>query len=413
MSDNDPHAAGRPFAESEGRTARAIERLNEFFRLEAAGGIVLMIAAAAALILANSPLGDLYVAFQQIPGSVQVGPLELSKPLLLWVNDLWMAVFFFLVGLEIKRELLEGQLSSRTEVLLPALAATGGMAIPAAIYAILNWGNPQTLGGWAIPAATDIAFALGILALLGSRAPVSLKVLLTAIAIIDDLGAIVIIAAFYTDQLSVTSLSLAGAAVLVLVALNFAGVARVTAYVLVGAVLWVCVLKSGVHATLAGVVTAFAVPLTVRDEDGHSLLRHLEHTLHPWVAFLILPTFAFANAGVSFAGLGFADVFEPVTLGIALGLFVGKQIGVFGPLWAAVRFGLAPMPAGATWTHLYGVALLCGVGFTMSLFIGGLAFESAGFEAPVRIGVLAGSILSALTGAAVLLFAGRREPATA
>ncbi len=387
------------------RAARALERLREFLHLEAAGGIVLMFAAGAALILANSPLGDLYVGFQQIPGQIQFGPLSIEKPLLLWVNDLWMAVFFFLVGLEIKREFLDGQLSSRTEVLLPALGALGGMAVPAAIYAALNWGDPQTLNGWAIPAATDIAFALGILALLGTRAPLSLKVLLTAIAIIDDLGAILIIAAFYTDQLSLTSLYLAGGAVLVLVAFNLLGVARVAAYVLVGAILWICVLKSGVHATLAGVITALTVPLAVRNEDGRSLLRRLEHDLHPWVAYLILPTFAFANAGVSFAGIGLEQVFQPVTLGIALGLVLGKQIGVFAPLWLAVRFGLAPMPKGATNIHLFGVALLCGVGFTMSLFIGGLAFEGSEYDAAVRIGVLGGSVLAALAGFLVLRFA--------
>jgi NhaA family Na+:H+ antiporter len=387
-----------------------LSRLREFLRLEAAGGIVLMFTAAVALILANSPLGDLYVRFQEIPGSVQIGTLVIAKPLLLWVNDLWMAVFFFLVGLEVKREFIEGQLSSRSEVVLPAVAALGGMAAPAAIYVLLNLGNPATLSGWAIPAATDIAFALGVLALLGTRAPLSLKVLLTAIAIFDDLGAIVIIAAFYTDNLSLASLGLAGAAIAGLVLLNRLRVNHVAAYLIVGAVLWICVLKSGVHATLAGVVTALAVPLRVDDEDGHSLLRHLEHQLHPWVAFLVLPMFAFANAGVSFEGLGLASLLEPVTLGIALGLLVGKQVGVFIPLWLCIRSGLAPMPAGATWTQLYGVSLLCGVGFTMSLFIGGLAFEAAGFDAPVRLGVLGGSVLAALAGYAVLRFAARPAP---
>jgi len=381
-----------------------LARLGEFLRLEASGGIALMFAAAAALLLANSPFGGLYVDFQQIPGSVQVGALTIAKPLLLWVNDLWMAVFFFLVGLEIKREFLEGQLSGRAEVLLPAVAAVGGMVVPAAIYAAVNWSNPATLGGWAIPAATDIAFALGILALLGTRAPLSLKILLTAIAIIDDLGAIVVIAAFYTENLSITSLALAGTAIAGLIALNRLRVSHVAAYVIVGAILWVCVLKSGVHATLAGVITAFAIPLGVRDEDGHSLLRHLEHALHPWVAFLILPMFAFANAGVSFANLGLGDLLEPVTLGIGLGLLVGKQIGVFIPLWLCVRLGLAPMPAGASWAKLYGVALLCGVGFTMSLFIGGLAFEAAQLHASVRMGVLGGSVLAALAGYCVLRF---------
>jgi len=391
----------------EANAVTPLSRLREFLQLEASGGSILMLAATAALILANSPLGEYYVRFQQIPGSIQVGTLTIAKPLLLWVNDLWMAVFFFLVGLEIKREFLEGQLSSRADILLPAAAAVGGMVAPAVIYASLNWNDPVTLSGWAIPVATDIAFALGILALLGARAPLSLKVLLTAIAIIDDLGAIVVIAAFYTSNLSISSLALAATAIAGLVALNRLHVSHVAAYVIVGVILWVCVLKSGVHATLAGVITAFAIPLRVRDEDGHSLLRHLEHALHPWVAFLILPMFAFANAGVSFANLGLADVLEPATLGIVLGLLVGKQIGVFVPLWLCIRFGLAPMPAGASWAKLYGIALLCGVGFTMSLFIGGLAFEAAGFDAPVRLGVLGGSVLAAAAGYGVLRCAAR------
>jgi NhaA family Na+:H+ antiporter len=384
-----------------------LARLREFLRLEAAGGIVLMFAAVAALVLANSPWGELYVRFQEIPGVVQVGPLTIAKPLLLWVNDLWMAVFFFLIGLEIKREFLEGQLSKRSDLVLPAAAAVGGMLVPAGVYVLLNAEHPATLSGWAIPAATDIAFALGILALLGSRVPLSLKVLLTAIAIVDDLGAIVIIAAFYTANLSVTSLALAGVAIVGLVVLNRLAVSHVAAYVIVGAILWVCVLKSGVHATLAGVVTALAIPLRVRDEDGHSPLRHLEHNLHPWVAFLILPTFAFANAGVSFAGIGLDSVVEPVTLGIALGLLLGKQIGVFVPLLVCIRCRWAPMPEGANFKLLYGVSLLCGVGFTMSLFIGGLAFEAAGFDAPVRIGVLGGSVLSGAAGYLVLRIAAR------
>jgi NhaA family Na+:H+ antiporter len=364
-----------------------------------------MTAALAAVIIANTPLGSFYTAFQHIPGSVQVGTLVIAKPLLLWVNDLWMAVFFFLVGLEIKRELLEGQLSQRGDVVLPGVAAVGGMAVPAGIYVLLTWGDSVARGGWAIPAATDIAFALGILALLGSRVPLSLKVLLTAIAIIDDLGAIVIIAAFYTRDLSATSIALAAVAVGLLALLNRANVRHVVAYIIVGAALWVCVLKSGVHATLAGVITAFAVPLRVR---GHSPLRHLEHRLHPWVAFLVLPMFAFANAGVSFAGVGLDALAEPVTLGIALGLVVGKQAGVFIPLWLCIRLRWAPMPQGATWLQLYGIALLCGVGFTMSLFIGGLAFQAEDFDAQLRIGVLGGSLVAATAGYAVLALATRK-----
>lgn len=379
-------------------------RLREFVRLEAAGGIVLMFAAGAALLIANSPLGTYYVDFLMIPGAIQVGSLEISKPLLLWVNDLWMAVFFFLVGLEIKREVLEGQLSTKADLLLPAAAAIGGLALPALIYAVVNWNDPVNLNGWAIPAATDIAFALGILALLGSRAPTSLKVLLTAIAIIDDLGAIIVIALFYTANLSLLSLGLAGVAVVGLVALNVFRVTHIAAYLIVGAVLWLCVLKSGVHATLAGVVTALAIPLRVKDEEGHSLLVHLEHMLHPWVAFLILPMFAFANAGISFEGITIRSFFEPVTLGIILGLLVGKQAGVFVILWLSIRSGLAPMPANANWRQLYAVSVLCGIGFTMSLFIGGLAFEFSEFEAPVRLGVLSGSLACAVLGYSLLRF---------
>ena len=383
--------------------------LREFLRLEAAGGIVLIFAAAAALLFANSPLGNYYVEFLKIPGSVQVGQLEIAKPLLLWVNDLWMAVFFFLIGLEIKRELLEGELSTRADLLLPTAAAAGGMVVPALIFVLLNGDNPVHLNGWAIPAATDIAFALGILALLGNRAPLSLKVLLTAVAIIDDLGAIVVIAIFYTANMSLVSLGLAGLAIVGLVLLNRFRVSHILAYLLVGTILWICVLKSGVHATLAGVVTAFAIPLKVENEDGHSLLKHLEHLLHPWVAFLVLPMFAFANAGISFEGMSLASFLEPVTLGIALGLIVGKQLGVFLPLWLCIKSGIAPMPRNANWVQLYAVSVLCGIGFTMSLFIGGLAFELSEFKAPVRLGVLTGSIVSALLGYALLRFGPERS----
>ena len=378
--------------------------LREFLRLEAASGIVLMFAAAAALLFANSFLGETYVEFLKIPGSIQVGELVIAKPLLLWVNDLWMAVFFFLIGLEIKRELLEGELSTRADLLLPTAAAVGGMVVPALIFVALNLGNPVNLNGWAIPAATDIAFALGILALLGNRAPMSLKVLLTAVAIIDDLGAIVVIAIFYTANMSLVSLGLAGLAILGLVLLNRFRVSHVAAYVIVGTILWVCVLKSGVHATLAGVITAFAIPLEVEDESGRSLLKNLEHLLHPWVAFMVLPMFAFANAGISFAGISLASFVEPVTLGIALGLVVGKQLGVFLPLWLCIRSGIAQMPKDANWAQLYAVATLCGVGFTMSLFIGGLAFELSEFKVPVRLGVLTGSIVSGVLGFALLRF---------
>ena len=379
-----------------------ITMIREFLRFEAAGGIMLILASAAALVLANTELGPLYAAFLDTPVAIQVGALNIAKPLLLWINDGLMAIFFFLVGLEIKREFLEGELSSASQISLPALAAVGGMVFPALIYVIVNWGNSENLNGWAIPTATDIAFALGILALVGSRVPLVLKILLTAIAIFDDLGAIVIIAIFYTDNLSPNSLYAAGVAVVALIVVNQFRVTRLAPYVLLGIVLWVCVLKSGVHATLAGVLVAFAVPLKPREKDGPSLLRTVEHQLHPWVAFAILPLFAFANAGVSFEGIGLHSFVEPVKLGISLGLFLGKQVGIFAMLWLCIRFGLAPMPQGANWLQLYGVSLLCGVGFTMSLFIGSLAFEHSSFDAPIRLGVLTGSIACAIVGYTLL-----------
>ncbi|WP_051340750.1 Na+/H+ antiporter NhaA [Azospirillum halopraeferens] len=385
----------------------ALSRIREFLQMEASGGIILVLAAVVALIWANSPGGGLYVALLDTPVAVQVGGLQIAKPLLLWINDGLMAVFFLLVGLEIKREVLEGELSSLGTAALPGVAAVGGMALPALVYLMFTWGDPIATNGWAIPAATDIAFALGVLALLGTRAPASLKVFLLALAIMDDLGAIVIIALFYTADLSVTALGLAGVGIVALIVMNLMGVTRVAAYILVGVFLWVCVLKSGVHATLAGVATALAVPLrTTGRQAGHEApLHHLEHMLHPWVAFGILPVFAFANAGVSLAGLTFGSLFEPVPLGIALGLFVGKQIGVVAFTWVAIRAGLGTLPAGANWVQFYGMALLTGVGFTMSLFIGGLAFTGDGYSAAVRIGVLSGSLLSAVIGYLVLYFA--------
>lgn len=376
---------------------------TRFFAHEAAGGIVLAIAAVLALIISNSSWRETYEAFTRIPGKVDIGGLVvLSKPLLLWVNDLWMAVFFFLVGLEIKREFVEGELASRKQAILPAAAALGGMVVPAAIYALINLGDPVALRGWAIPAATDIAFAIGIVMLLGSRVPTSLKVFLTAVAIIDDLGAIVVIALFYTDNLSLGMLAGAGVGTLVLLLLNRSGVRRADIYIVVGLVIWVCVLKSGIHATLAGVVTALAIPM--RDADDQPLAGALEHGLHPWVAFLVLPMFAFANAGVSFQGMSLGNLFEPIPLGIAGGLLLGKTIGVFGAAWLMIRSGLAAAPAGASTRQFIGVCMLCGIGFTMSLFIGGLAFQglSADFEAKLKLGVLGGSILAGLLGTLVL-----------
>lgn len=376
---------------------------TRFFAHEAAGGIVLAIAAVLALLVSNSGWRQAYEAFTRIQGTVDIGGLVvLSKPLLLWVNDLWMAVFFFLVGLEIKREFVEGELASRKKAILPAAAALGGMVVPAAIYALINLGDPVALRGWAIPAATDIAFAIGIVMLLGSRVPTSLKVFLTAVAIIDDLGAIVVIALFYTDNLSLGMLAGAGVGILVLLLLNRSGVRRADVYLLVGLVIWVCVLKSGIHATLAGVVTALAIPM--RDADEQPLAGALEHGLHPWVAFLVLPMFAFANAGVSLQGMSLGSLFEPIPLGIAAGLVLGKTIGVFGAAWLMVRSGLADAPAGASTRQFIGVCMLCGIGFTMSLFIGGLAFQGLGadFEAKLKLGVLGGSILAGLCGTLVL-----------
>jgi NhaA family Na+:H+ antiporter len=378
----------------------ALSRLQQFLKLEAAGGLVLCAAAALALILANSPLGALYTRFLDLPLALQIDGLILKKPLLLWVDDGLMAVFFMLVGLEIKREIVEGGLASLSSAILPATAALGGMVVPALIYVLCNWADAQALRGWAIPTATDIAFALGVLALLGPRVPPSLKLFLMAVAIIDDLGAIIIIAAFYTAELSLIALALALAGVALLIVLNLSGVARRAPYVLAGTFLWVCVLKSGVHATLAGVVVGLAIPL--RASDGSSPLGSFEHDLHPWVAFGILPAFAFANAGVRLTDIAPAALLDPVQLGIALGLFLGKQIGIAGAVWMAIRCGLGALPEGADWREIYGLALLGGIGFTMSLFIGTLAFPAEDYEVDIRVAVLLASLSSAICGYLVL-----------
>jgi Na+:H+ antiporter, NhaA family len=382
---------------------------TRFFSSGSSGGIVLAIAAVFALMVSNSPLSDWYQSWLSTPGEVRIGgdTLVLAKPLLLWVNDLWMAVFFFLVGLEIKREFVEGELSGPGQLVLPAAAALGGMAVPALIYTAINWGDAAALQGWAIPAATDIAFALGIVMLLGSRVPLSLKVFLTAVAIIDDLGAIVIIALFYTQNLSIPMLASAGAAAVVLWILNRRGVMRADVYVMVGLVMWVCVLKSGVHATLAGVITALAIPM--RDANGHSPLVQLEHGLHPWVAFAVLPMFAFANAGVSLTGVTLDTLLSPVPLGIALGLLLGKSVGVFGAAKLMILLGWAKPPGQANTQQLFGISVLCGIGFTMSLFIGGLAFAGldAAYATQLKIGVLGGSIVCGILGTWVLVRAAR------
>ncbi len=378
----------------------AVDRIREFLKLESSAGIILMFAAASAIVLANSPLSWLYQAFNNLPVEVRVGPLHLAKPLLLWINDGLMAVFFLLVGLEMKREMLDGELSTPGQVVMPALAATGGFVLPAAIYLWINWGDPSAINGWAIPSATDIAFALGVLALLGDRVPVTLKIFLTTVAIFDDLGAIVVISIFYTQDLSVLSLGLAALFTISLIVINRLGVTSRAAYILLGIALWFVVLKSGVHATLAGIVVAFAIPFQHPDEPDRSPVKETEHALHPWVVFAILPIFAFANAGVSLTGTSLQSLAEPVPMGIALGLFLGKQLGVFGSCWILVKLGLARLPQGTDWVMLYGAALLSGIGFTMSLFIGTLAFEHGNYDfaTEVRIGVLTGSIVSALVG---------------
>lgn len=386
-----------------------ISKIQDFLKLESASGILLGLAALIAVFAKNSPFAPLYDGFLSIPIAVSAGAFEIAKPAHLWINDGLMAIFFLLVALEIKRELVEGELSSLDKALLPLIAAAGGVIVPALIFAGLNRGDAEALRGWAIPSATDIAFALGVLSMLGSRVPASLKVFLLAIAIIDDLAAIVIIAIFYTSDLSVLSLTLAGCGVATLAALNLAGVRRAGPFLIVGLLTWVFVLKSGVHATLAGVVTGLAMPMRPRS-DGQSALHHLEHGLHPWVAFGILPLFAFANAGVSLDGVTFAALAAPIPLGIALGLFIGKQIGVFSFTWAAVRLGIARRPADASWLQIYAVAAMCGVGFTMSLFIGELAYEGGGAADQVRLGVLAGSIVSAVFATILFLLAPQPAP---
>ncbi|MEI8698602.1 MULTISPECIES: Na+/H+ antiporter NhaA [unclassified Mesorhizobium] len=381
---------------------RPISIFREFLDSEAAGGIILMAAAALALIVANSPLAETY--FDAL--HAYLGPLSVSH----WINDGLMAVFFLLVGLEIKREMLDGQLSTWPRRVLPGVAAAGGMLVPALVYVAINRDNPAALSGWAIPTATDIAFALGVLSLLGNRVPGSLKVFLTALAIIDDLGAVVIIAVFYTSGLSLAYLGAAFAVIALLIALNRMGVLTLLPYLVLGAVLWVLVLKSGVHATLAGVALALSIPLKVTPGISHDLdhspLHRLEHGLHNIVPLFVIPIFGFANAGVSLAGLSAAALVEPLTLGVAAGLVAGKLVGVFGSSALAIRLGFADLPVNAGWLHMVGISLLCGIGFTMSLFIGLLAFaNNVELQDAVKVGILAGSFIAAILGAAVLLVA--------
>ncbi|CAH0532690.1 Na(+)/H(+) antiporter NhaA [Vibrio stylophorae] len=376
------------------------DALRQFLKLESAGGIILIVASILAMLLANSPLQGLYDAFLMTPVTVGVSSVVIDKPLILWINDGLMAVFFLLIGLEVKRELMEGALASKEQAIFPAIAAVGGMLAPALVYILFNGGDEIARQGWAIPAATDIAFALGIMALLGNRVPLSLKVFLLALAIIDDLGVIVIIALFYSSDLSITALVIAALATLTLCVMNVRHVTKISWYVVVGIILWVSVLKSGVHATLAGVVLGFAIPLYGQNKQDKSPLKTMEHKLHPWCSFMILPIFAFANAGVSLEGVSFGDLGSMLPLGIALGLLIGKPLGIFSFSWMAVKMGVAKLPEGINFKHIFAVSVLCGIGFTMSMFISSLAFATQDeiFGTFSRLGILLGSTCSALLG---------------
>jgi NhaA family Na+:H+ antiporter len=377
----------------------------DFIKKESSAGILLIIVTILALLLQNTFMSAFYTSFLHTPVEIRFGDLQIAKPLLLWVNDGLMAVFFFVIGLEVKREVKEGHLSSLSQITLPGIAAVGGMVVPALVFIAFNRGEDFSMNGWAIPTATDIAFALGILSLLGNRVPVSLKIFLMALAIIDDLGAIVIIALFYTSDLSTMSITIAAIALLVLFIMNRMDVAIKSAYIVVGLVLWVSVLKSGVHATLAGVALAFMIPLSSKDKEGKtfSMAKEMEHDLHYWVAFMILPLFAFVNAGVDLKGISIEEMAGPVPLGIMLGLFVGKQVGVFGFSWLAIKMGVASLPKDSNWTMLYGVSVLTGIGFTMSLFIDTLAYNDTQiYHYADKLAILLGSFLSAIVGYLVL-----------
>ena len=374
--------------------------MTDFLKKETAGGIILMIAAVAAILCANSSFETYYRLFLSTAVEVRVGGFEIAKPLLLWINDGLMAIFFFLIGLELKRELVEGELSNKKNIILPGIGAVGGMLVPAAIYVFFNWDDPVSLQGWAIPAATDIAFALGILALLGDRVPTSLKVFLTSLAIFDDVGAILIIAFFYTAHISLGALMMVACCIPVLFCFNKLGVVAKSPYILIGLIMWVATLKSGVHATLAGVLLAMFIPLRAGDTSDVSPLKELEHDLHNVVAFFVLPVFAFANAGINLTEVTLDKATHSVPLGIAAGLFFGKQIGIFGLCWLFIKWRFAELPAGMGWKSLYGTATLCGVGFTMSLFIGSLAFEETGVDLlfDERLGIVVGSLASGALG---------------
>jgi len=378
--------------------------IKRFLKLESAGGIVLMVATIFAVALANTPLRHYYNLLIDTPIEIKIGALEIAKPLLLWINDGLMAVFFFLVGLELKREIIEGELSDKRNIILPGIAAIGGMAIPALIYTAFNIGDPIAMKGWAIPAATDIAFALGILSLLGSRVPVSIKIFLTSVAIFDDIGAILIIALFYTTKISLTALLIALCCLPILAFINKRGIEAKSIYIFVGIIMWIAMLKSGVHATLAGIILAMFIPMKSKTNTNYSPLKSMEHDLHYTVAFFILPIFAFANAGINLTGLGVDQILNTVPVGIAFGLFIGKQLGIFIFCWIAIKLKFSGIPNNMSWSSLYGVAALCGVGFTMSLFIGSLAFEETGVNLlfDERLGIIFGSLLSGILGYIVL-----------
>ncbi len=375
-------------------------KILDFFKLESSGGIVLMAAAALAMICANTPLRDIYNLLITTPVEVRVGPLEIAKPLLLWINDGLMAGFFFLVGLELKRELLEGELSDRSSIILPALGAIGGMVVPSLIYVAFNYDNPEHLRGWAIPAATDIAFALGILSLLGSRVPISLKILLTSLAIFDDIGAILVIAVFYTDDIYIPGLIITGVCMIILYFINKKNIERTSIYIFIGSIMWVAMLKSGVHATLTGVILAMFIPMRSAEHPEDSPLMDLEHNLHGATAFIILPIFAFANSGVDLSTVPAEFFLHSVPLGIALGLLIGKPIGIAGFLWLGVKLGIAKLPKNVNWSAILGMSSLAGIGFTMSLFIGSLAFDQSSpmIVFDERLGIIIGSLLSGSVG---------------
>ncbi len=378
--------------------------ISSFFKLESASGIILMFAAVLALVCANTPFQVYYALLLDTPVEIRIGALKIAKPLLLWINDGLMAVFFLLVGLELKRELIEGELSDKRNIILPGVGAIGGMVGPALIYIYFNAGDSAAMTGWAIPAATDIAFALGVLSLLGSRVPMAIKIFLTSLAIFDDIGAIVIIAIFYTANISMAALAVVLCCILILTVLNRCNAESKSLYLLVGIAMWVAMLKSGVHATLAGVVLAMFIPITSKTNDTYSPLKSLEHDLHGAVAFYVLPIFAFANAGINLSGVGIDQMLHSIPLGIALGLFLGKQIGIFGICWVVIKLNLARLPKGVSWGAFYGTAALCGIGFTMSLFIGSLAFEDSGANLlfDERLGIIIGSLSSGILGYLIL-----------